>query len=77
MLDTHKLQTADLLGAPNVNFWKISVRKTIWHDLRSWIFETFVVKFLACLLPLGFSNIYIFNGFLPQKADASQKSLGC
>ena len=26
-------------------------------DLRSRIFRTFVVKFLACLLLLGFSNI--------------------
>ena len=39
-------------------------------DLRSRIFGTFVVKFLACLSLLGFSNIYkmvllpIFNGFL-------------
>ena len=38
-------------------------------DLRSRIFGTFVVKFLACLPLLGFSNIYkmvelpIFNGF--------------
>ena len=28
------------------------------HDLRSRIFGTFAVKFLACLPPLGFSNIY-------------------
>ena len=40
-------------------------------DLRSRIFGTFVVKFLACLPLLGFSNIYkmvklpIFDGFLP------------
>ena len=27
------------------------------NDLRSRIFETFVVKFLACLPLLGFSNI--------------------
>ena len=27
-------------------------------DLRSRIFGTFVVKFLACLSLLGFSNIY-------------------
>ena len=27
-------------------------------DLKSRIFETFVVKFLACLPLLGFSNIY-------------------
>ena len=55
-------------GAPNDNF-----RKNICSedDLRSRIFETFVVKFLACLPLLGFSNIQkmvylpIFNGFLP------------
>ena len=54
-------------GAPNDNF-----RKNICSedDLRSRIFETFVVKFLACLPLLGFSNsqkmVYlpIFNGFL-------------
>ena len=40
-------------------------------DLKSRIFGTFVVKFLACLPLLGFSNIYkmvllpIFNGFWP------------
>ena len=40
-------------------------------DLRSRIFGTFVVKVLACLPLLGFSNIYkmvelpILNGFLP------------
>ena len=41
-------------GAPNDNF-----RKNICSegDLRSRIFETFVVKFLACLPLLGFSNI--------------------
>ena len=41
-------------GAPNDNF-----RKNICSedDLRSRIFGTFVVKFLACLLLLGFSNI--------------------
>ena len=41
----------ELTGAPNDNFRKISVRKTI---LRSRIFGTFVVKFLACLPLLGF-----------------------
>ena len=42
-------------GAPNGNF-----RKNICSedDLRSRIFGAFVVKFLACLPPLGFSNIY-------------------
>ena len=40
-------------GAPNVNFRDICSE----DDLRSRIFETFVVKFLACLPFLGFSNI--------------------
>ena len=46
----HRLRT----GAPNDNF-----RKNICSedDLRSRIFETFVVKFLACPPLLGFSNI--------------------
>ena len=41
-------------GAPNDNF-----RKNICSedDLRSRIFGTFVIKFIACLLLLGFSNI--------------------
>ena len=41
-------------GAPNDNF-----RKNICaeDDLRSRIFGAFVVKFLACLPVLGFSNI--------------------
>ena len=41
-------------GVPNDNF-----RKNIFSedDLRPRIFETFVVKFLACLPLLGFSNI--------------------
>ena len=41
-------------GAPSDNF-----RKNICSedDLRSRIFGTFVVKFLACLPFLGFSNI--------------------
>ena len=41
-------------GAPNDNF-----RKNIFSedDLRPRIFETFVVKFLACLPLLGFSNM--------------------
>ena len=49
-----KLLCCFVTGAPNVNFRKISVRKTI-RDLE--IFGTFVVKFLACLPLLGFSNI--------------------
>ena len=47
---SERLQT----GAPNDNF-----RENICSedDLRSRIFGTFVVKFLACLPLLGFSNI--------------------
>ena len=41
--------------APNVNFRKISVWKTIW-DLE-FSEHYFVVKFLVCLPLLGFSNI--------------------
>ena len=41
-------------GAPNDNFRKNTCSE---DDLRSRIFETFVVKFLACLSLLGFSNI--------------------
>ena len=41
-------------GAPNDNFQKNICSE---DDLRSRIFRTFVVKFLACLLLLGFSNI--------------------
>ena len=46
--------TGKFTGAPNDNF-----RKNICSedDLRSRIFETFVVKFLACPSLLGFSNI--------------------
>ena len=42
-------------GAPNGNF-----RENICSedDLRTRIFGTFVVKFLACVPLLGFSNIY-------------------
>ena len=42
-------------GAPNGNF-----RENICSEdyLRSRIFGAFVVKFLACLPLLGFSNIY-------------------
>ena len=42
-------------GAPNGNF-----RENIYSedDLRSRIFGAFVVKFLACLPLLGFSNIH-------------------
>ena len=42
-------------GAPNGNF-----RENICSedDLRTRIFGTFVVKFLACLPLQGFSNIY-------------------
>ena len=59
-------QYYDSTGAPNGNF-----RENICSedDLRSRIFGAFVVKFIACLPLLGFSNIYkmvklpIFNGF--------------
>ena len=44
-----------LPGATNVNFWKIKICSE--DDLRSSIFGTFVVNFLACLPLLGFSNI--------------------
>ena len=43
-----------LSGAPNDNFRKIICSE---DDLRSRIFGSFSVKFLACLLLLGFSNI--------------------
>ena len=48
-----KYSQDQLTGAPNVNF-----RKNICSgdDLRSRIFGTFVLKFLACLPLLGFSN---------------------
>ena len=42
-------------GAPNGNFRENICSK---DDLRSRIFGEFVVKFLACLPLLGFSNIY-------------------
>ena len=42
-------------GAPNGNF---SENICSEDDLRSRIFGSFVVKFLACLPLLGFSNIY-------------------
>ena len=50
----HPIFTVDDAGAPNDNF-----RKNISSedDLRSKIFGTFVVKFLASLPLLGFSNI--------------------
>ena len=62
------IQGLEVSRAPNINF-----RENIWSedDLSSRIFRTFVVKFLACLPLLGFSNIQkmvhlpIFNRFLP------------
>ena len=47
------IEDIDTSGAPNDNF-----RKNICSegDLRSRIFGTFVVKFLACIPLLGFSN---------------------
>ena len=49
------LRDSDNTGAPNGNF-----RENICSedDLRTRIFGTFIVKFLACLPLLGFSNIY-------------------
>ena len=54
MLNLKALATTTVSGAPNDNF-----RKNICSedDLGSRIFETFVVKFLACLPLLGFSNV--------------------
>ena len=51
---TDSAMFSKLTGAPNDNF-----RKNICSedDLRSRIFGTFVVKFLVCLLLLGFSDI--------------------
>ena len=46
--------TSEDSGAPNDNFWKNICSE---DDLRSRIFGTFVVKFLACLPLLGFSDI--------------------
>ena len=52
-IDIEKL-AVNRSGAPNDNF-----RENICSedDLRSRIFGTFVVKFLACMPLLGFSNI--------------------
>ena len=47
-------KNARLSAAPNDNFRKIICSG---DDLRSRIFESFSVKFLACLPLLGFSNI--------------------
>ena len=49
-----KFESCPVSGAPNDNF-----RENICSedDLRSRIFGTFVVKFLACLPLLGFSDI--------------------
>ena len=44
-------------GAPKFNIQTISVNICSEDDLRSRIFGKFVVKFLACLLLLEFSNI--------------------
>ena len=54
-IETYPLDSLRMrAGAPNDNFRK----NTCSEDyLRSRIFGTFVVKFLACLLLLGFSNI--------------------
>ena len=47
-------QIVHFAGAPNDNFQKNICSE---DDLRSRIFETFVVKLLACLPLLGFSKI--------------------
>ena len=65
---SHSRIEGAMSGTPNGNF-----RENICSEdnLRSRIFDAFVVKFLACLLLLGFSKIYkmvqlpIFNGFWP------------
>ena len=50
----------DGLGKPNARGTQRQFSENICSedDLRSRIFGTFVVKFLACLPLLGFSNIY-------------------
>ena len=50
----NEIRVVVVSGAPNDNF-----RKNICSEgyLRPRIFETFVVKFLACLHLLGFSNM--------------------
>ena len=68
-LPSHYHKQKHQAGAPDDNLWKIFSE----DDLRSRIFETFVVKCLACLPLLGFSNPPkmvlknhpFFNGFLP------------
>ena len=77
-----KRKVSEMSGANVSSSWKKTqknlrgddnFRKIICSedDLRSRIFGSFSVKFLACLLLLGFSNIKkmvylpIFNGFLP------------
>ena len=49
-----RMYRVDRTGAPTVNFRKISFSE---DDLSSLIFGMCVVKFLACLPLLGFSNI--------------------
>ena len=53
-IEINSTEPQAITGAPNDNF-----RKNICSedDLRSRIFETFVVKLLAWLPLLGFSNI--------------------
>ena len=50
-----KIYNVNAAGAPNGNFQENICSE---DDLRSRIFGTFVVKFLACLTLLGSSNIY-------------------
>ena len=53
--ESKPFQSSSKAGTPNDNF-----RENICSedDLRPRIFGAFVVKFLACLPPLGVSNIY-------------------
>ena len=53
--DSRRSHLRAITGAPNGNFREDICSK---DDLRTRIFGTFVVKFLACLPLLGFSNIY-------------------
>ena len=54
MIGHYSTQSYNHTGAPNDNVRKIICSE---DDLRSRIFGSFSVKFLACLPLLGFSNI--------------------
>ena len=65
--DVHRVQSLEEkledLDSPSLNYWLRGTQRQFSEnicsedDLRSRIFGTFVVKFLACLPLLGFSNI--------------------